>query len=128
MTWRRSKNKMGNVASACQQGHSHRSKLESAVCGLIHLRERAGELKLVQAECNVHLSRAKILYIADFKCVDLKTGEDIYIEAKGMVGPRWPTIKKLWKAYGLGRLEVWRGTHTRPYLDEVIEPVGGEDG
>lgn len=111
-----------NVASTCSYGHSHRSRLEGAVCQMIYFREKAGELKLLQVEATVYMTEAKYKYIPDFKCLDLKTNQEIYIEAKGFANPRWPTTKKLWKFYGLGPLEIWGGTHTRPVLIETIIP------
>lgn len=115
--------KYQNEASVCALGHSHRSKLEGAVCQIIQLRQKAGELELLQVEDHIYLTDARIGYIPDFKCKDLKTGEIFHIEAKGFENDRWPMKKKLWKHYGPNRLEIWKGTHTRPYLDEVVIPV-----
>lgn len=115
--------KIGNTPSRCSLGHSHRSKLESAVCAILQLRERGGELKLVQTEDHIYLTRARIGYIPDFKCIDLKTGLYFWVEAKGYPNDRWPMKKKLWKFYGPGRLEIWTGTHQRPQLSETIVPV-----
>jgi len=118
--------KYGNIQSAgCSYGFSHRSKLEYAVCQLIWLREKAGELKHIQHECNIHLTKARVLYIPDFKC-ETRDGL-LFIEAKGYEAARWPTIKKLWKHYGPGPLEIWKGMHRRPILDETIIPVGGDE-
>lgn len=118
------KTKYGNHVplEPCKYGNSHRSKLELSVCHLIWLRERAGELKLLQHEDHIRLS-GWYLYIPDFKCLDLATGEEFWIEAKGGQGnDRWPSTKKGWRHAGPGRLEVWKGTHVRPVLDEVITP------
>lgn len=120
---RSSSSKFGNLTSLCQMGHSHRSKLESAVCAMIGLRQRAGEIELIQVEAHVHLTAARIAYVADFKCMDLKTGQLIYIEAKGLALPVFNIKKRLWKHYGPARLEIWGGTHTRPRLIETIDPV-----
>jgi hypothetical protein len=84
------------------------------------LRERAKELKLIQAEDTLYLTEARIEYIADFKCLDLKTNEFFWVEAKGFESPRWPIIQKLWRFYGPGPLEIWKGTHARPHLAERI--------
>lgn len=112
-----------NVVSTCNYGHSHRSKLESSVCQMIYLRERAGEIRLLQVEATVYLTLARYKYIPDFRCVDVKTNEVFFIEAKGYPDKRWPTTKKLWKFYGPGRLEIWSGSHIRPTLDEEIIPI-----
>jgi hypothetical protein len=113
---------MGNTRTLCEAGHRHRSKLESAVCQIIHLREKVGELRVIQAEDHLKLSAAGIVYIADFKCQDTRSGEFFWVEAKGFENDRWPILKKLWRFYGPGRLEIWKGTHNRPFLDETIVP------
>lgn len=116
--------KYGNVKTeSCYYGYSHRSKLELAVCRLIRVRELAGEIEHLQHEEYIYLTRARIVYIADFKCKDVASGEVFYIEAKGFEAPRWPTVKKLYKFYGPGNLEIWKGTHLRPTMDEEIIPM-----
>lgn len=122
MSWRpRPKSdKFGNTKIACALGHSHRSKLESAVCGIAQLRERAGELKLTGAEVTVYLSDARIAYIVDL--VAEQEGKPLYIEAKGYQTPEWRIKRRLWMTYGPAPLEVWTGTHVRPVLSETIIP------
>lgn len=102
---------------------SFASKLEASVYTIIKSRENAGEIEFIQHQDHVYLTRARIHYIPDFKCRDKKTGEIFWIEAKGYANDRWPMKKKLWKFYGPGRLEIWMGSHLRPYLDEVVEVV-----
>jgi len=119
--------KYKNQPSVCLYQHSHRSKLERAVCDLIWFREKAGEIKLLQVEAHVYLTKAKINYIPDFKCLDLKNNEEFYIEAKGYPDAKWPIKKKLWRHYGPARLEIWMGTHTRPSLEETIIPETSEE-
>lgn len=116
-----------NQASTCSYGHSHRSKLEGSVCGLIWLREKAGEIKLLQVEATVYLTLARYKYIPDFKCLDLKTNEVFFIEAKGFPDKRWPTTKKLWAFYGEAPLHIYTGSHVRPVLDQVITPRNGAE-
>lgn len=117
------KAKYGNKTTVgCAYGYSHRSKLEAAVCQLVFLRERAGELEHLQHESHVRLTDAAITYIPDFKCRDTATQEEFYIEAKGFETPEWRLKKRLWKVYGPSRLEVWGGYHTRPQLMETIVP------
>lgn len=123
--------KYGNTFSTCKLGHSHRSKLESSVCAILQLREKAGEIRIDQAEDHIclcgpkeHDCPGKIDYVADFRCTDLATGETFWVEAKGYANDRWPMKKRLYKHYGPGRLEIWRGTATRPFLDETILPRG----
>lgn len=122
MSWKgyNPKNKYSNERQGCQYGHSHRSKLESAVCQLVWLREKAGELKLIGAEVTIHLSAARIVYIPDLHC--LKDGKDLFIEAKGFQTPEWRIKRRLWLAYGPAPLEVWAGNHAYPKLSEVLHP------
>jgi hypothetical protein len=121
---RKPRAKYGNTRSLCALGHSHRSKLESSVCALIQLREKAGELHLVRAESTVYLTAARIAYIVDFECMDLKTKEPLYIEAKGAVTAVFAIKRRLWKHFGPGRLEIWKGDWRHPALDEFIIPKG----
>lgn len=129
MSWNRllkGKERYGNVRQECTLGHAHRSKLESAVCAMIGLREKAGEIELIKAESHVYLTKARICYIPDFECLDLRTGKPLYVEAKGYSNDRFPIIKKLWAHYGPAPLEIWRGTASRPFLDEIIQGGGAE--
>lgn len=114
--------KMGNQFSVCAKGHSHRSKLESSVCQILQLRERAGEIKILQVEDHVYLTLAKISYVVDWRCEYVKSKEIFWVEAKGYGNDRWPMKKKLWKHYGPGALEIWMGSHEKPYLAETIVP------
>ena len=127
MSWNKRKTtgqdkKFGNLRCTCNLGHSHRSQLERTVCLHIQARQQSGELELVQVEDHIYLSKARILYIPDFKCLDLKSGEFFWIEAKGKANDRWPMKKRLWKHYGPGRLEIWQGTHNRPLLAQILIP------
>jgi hypothetical protein len=114
-----STHKYGAQRSKCTLGHSHRSKLESSVCAIIG---KDPDLELVQAEEHVYLSDAEILYIADFKVRRLSTGLMHRVEAKGYESPTWPIKKKLYKTYGELPLHIYKGSYTRPFLDEVIIP------
>jgi hypothetical protein len=112
-------NKYGNIRTG---GYS--SKLEAAVAQMLHFRENAGEIQVLGTQDNVHLTAARVLYIPDFKCLDVKTQTEFWVEAKGFESPRWPTIKKLWKFYGPGELHIYKGTYRHPVLTEVIKPRG----
>lgn len=115
--------KYGNTrVGECSYGFSHRSKLEAAVCNLIWLREKAGEIEHLQHEFHVYMTIARVAYVADFRVRDRKSGEEILIEAKGYASPVWPLKKRLYKFYGPAPLEIWTGTHTRPTLSETIVP------
>jgi len=120
------RNKYGNkrVTSLCRYGYSHRSQLERAVCDLVWIREQAGEIEHLKHEHRIALTLSKIAYIADFmvRCTS-ETKQEMFIEAKGFESARWPIIRKLWRFYGPGPLEIWKGDYRRPRLDETIIPV-----
>lgn len=118
--WTRSK--FGNKKTVID-GHAFSSKLEGAVYQLLKLREKAGELELVKLQGLTYLTRSRILYKPDFECIDNATGRHFWVEAKGAITPVWMIKKRLWKNYGPGRLEVWKGTSVRPILDEIIIPT-----
>lgn len=116
------RHKYGAQRSKCfGYKHNHRSKLEAGVCDLITAKEQKGELRRLGCEVSVRLSEAKIRYVADFHVRDRKTGEEFFIEAKGMETARWRVIKSLWSKYGPGRLDVYKGSSTRPMLAYTIE-------
>jgi len=114
--------KIGNTRSTCALNHSHRSKLESSVCRILQFRESAGDIKILQVEDHIYLTRARIGYVADFKCQFIATGELFWVEAKGYANERWPMKKKLYKFYGPGPLEIWVGDYKKPVLSETIYP------
>lgn len=117
--------KHGNRAVE-RDGHWFHSRLEESVYLLLKLREKAGEIKILQCQDVVYLTLARIRYEPDFKCLDLRTNEEFWCEAKGFENDRWPMKKKLWKYYGPGPLEIWKGTHVRPALKEIIVPAKEE--
>lgn len=108
-------------------GYRFDSKLEASVYQLLKLREKSGELKIKQHQKHIYLSEARVIYIPDFECVDVASGAIFYVEAKGFESPRWPTVKKLWKFFGPGRLEIWKGTYKNPKLVETIIPKTESD-
>lgn len=116
--------KYGSKRTQCRRQHSHRSRLESAVCDM--LAEDDPTFELEQVEDHVYLSEGRVLYVADFRLRNKKTGEVFWREAKGKETQRWPSIKRLWKAYGPGRLEIWKGTYCAPRLEQTIVPRKAE--
>lgn len=116
---------MGNT-KVKKLGYSFDSKLESAVHDLLLLRERAGEIKNIKQQVNIHLTLAKILYQVDFSHEDCKTGQEEYTEAKGFETAVYRIKRRLWLWYGPGKLTVYKGSYSKPFIDEVIIPKGGE--
>jgi hypothetical protein len=105
-------------------GRSFGSKLEASVYGLLKFREKAKEIEILQCQDHVYLTDARILYVADFKCRWTKTGEFLWVEAKGYETSDWRLKLRLWKAYGPGQLEIFKGTYKYPQLVETIYPKG----
>ncbi len=120
--------KIGNTRSVCALGHSHRSKLESSVCQILQLREKAGEILLLQVEDHIticgpkdHDCPKRKTYVADFRCLYTEGRELFWVESKGFANDRWPTTKTLWRHYGPGKLEIFGGRWQDPKLLEILE-------
>ncbi len=113
------KSKLGNTRVKLD-GYSFASKLEAAVYLQLKISLLAGEIKILAHQPRVHLTEARILYIPDFKCVNVKTNEIFFVEAKGFETPDWKIKKKLWEVYGPASLHIWRGTYRRPVLVEIL--------
>lgn len=97
------------------------SKLEANVYAHHKMLAMAGEISALERHPTYRLSDAGISYKCDFKAVD-KHGQEYAIEAKGAMTDRFRLIKKLWKAYGPYRLEVWKARGKSVYCAEVITP------
>jgi len=118
--------KMGNE-HVDLDGHSFGSKLEAEVYQILKLRKMAGEIAHIQVQDHViicgppgHRCKKKIEYVADFRCQNFD-GTDFHVEAKGYENDRWPMKKTLWKHYGPGKLEIYKGTYKNPVLVETIQ-------
>lgn len=108
------------------KGYSFASKGEANCFDMLTLLERAGEIKIVQLQPQVHLTLAKILYKPDFKIHDLKLEQDVYCEFKGFETAEWKIKRRLWEHYGPGILRVYRSRGNRIVLTEEIIPSTGE--
>lgn len=130
--WGKRTNKYG--ARKTKSGdRTYHSALEASVNGVLLLRERAGDIRILRRQDRVLLvvpSRyifgkfETFDYRPDFKCEDTKTKEEFWVEAKGLDLPVWRMKKKLWKMVGPGRLEIWQGSAAKPFLAETIYPNG----
>lgn len=115
--------KLGNEPTTCGLEHRHDSKLEVAVCEILQWRQKAGEIRIVKSQAHVYLTEAKYHCIPDFECFDLKLNDLFWVEAKGFEVQRWGDTKKLWRVYGPGPLEIWKGTYRKPRLVETLRPA-----
>lgn len=124
MAWQRWRNnKFGAKKITYEGGLSFASKLEASVYTLLKAQENAGEIEIDQTQEHVYLSEAKIVYIADFKCRSKKNGSTFFVEAKGFETPEWRLKRRLWMSYGPGELHIYKGTHLRPFLHEILKGV-----
>ena len=112
------KNKFG--AKRCSGGFP--SKLEKSVYDILLTQEKLGIICEIKRQDCVSLTRADIRCKIDFSYVNTKSGDKRYVEAKGFETDRWKIIKKLWKYYGSGALEIYKGTYKKIFLDETIIP------
>jgi len=100
------------------------SKLEESVYQLLALREKAGEIEDLKRQSTVVLQdgprNVRITWRIDFEWVNKATGETEYGEAKGVETEVYKLKLKLFRKNPPGRLEIWKGHHTRPRLVEVV--------
>lgn len=105
-------------------GRSFASKLEASVYALLLLREKAGEIAEIECQVQVALTAAGIIYKPDFRFIRTADARACFAEAKGFETPEWRIKLRLWKVYGLGPLELWKGSAARPVLVDTINPIG----
>lgn len=116
------RSKYGNKKSKDAKGNSFGSQLERAVYNFLFLLERAGEISDLKCQDRVKLTDAEIVYIPDFSYIDQKKNERIFVEAKGFETPEWKLKLRLWRIYGPGKLEIYKGSVNSFKLHEVIIP------
>lgn len=121
----RARNGFGTRRSkyGAQRTNGFGSKLESAVYDILKIRENAGEISDVHCQPSVKLTEAQIGYKPDFKFTEVETGEDVWVEAKGVELEGWRLRKKLWRYYGPGRLQIFKGNYRQPKLVEELIPA-----
>lgn len=109
-------------ARILQDGKGQRkgSMLELSVLATYRLMERAGEISELKHQAQVYFTEAKIGWRLDMSFV--RGGIQWYGEAKGFETEGYIIKRNLWRVYGLGPLEVWKGNAQRPLLHETIFP------
>lgn len=108
-------------------GYSFASKLEARLFDFLKFREMEGSISDIQNQDHVYLTDARICYIPDFKFYCLITNSWAWAEAKGFETDTWKIKKKLWKYYGPGRLEIYKGSEKKLMLHEEIHPRSNND-
>lgn len=89
---------------------------------MLKLFESEGKIKIIQTQDSIYLSDAKILYKPDFKIEACDTGEIYWVEVKGFETPEWRIKRRLWIAYGPGKLQIWKGSASNLKLYEILKP------
>lgn len=120
--WGRSFGKY-NARRVEKSGKSFASRLESAVHDILLKQEADGEIRDIVLQPQVRMTKAKLGYKPDFSYVDVKTGETVWVEAKGVELPEWKRNERLWRFYGPGTLFIFKGTYRKPALHRVVVPV-----
>lgn len=116
--WGSGKNKFGSKRIK-YDNFSFASKLEASTYLLLKSNPK---IEVLQCQSQVKLSRAEITWKIDFKCLDLDTKEEFYCESKGMDTLDYLIKLKLYRTYGTKKLHIYKGTHLKPYLKEIITP------
>lgn len=96
------------------------SKLEAAVYAQLCLMERGGLIREIKCQQSVYLTEARIQYISDFSVFDVSKNCTVWVEAKGFETDVWKIKLRLWKHYGPGPLQIWKGTAAKPYLFKEV--------
>lgn len=107
-------------------GHTFDSGFESYCYDQLKLMVRAGELRDLRVKHRVYLTAARIGWNIDFSAINCHSGEREWYEAKGFETEIYVLKKRLWPAYGPGRLIILKGragkTRQEMYVAEVIAP------
>jgi hypothetical protein len=105
------------------QGRSFMSGGEADCFRWLELREKSGEIKNLQTQVSVRLTKAELRWVLDFTWEDPRTGETIFADFKGAITERWRILEKLWPHYGPGRLQVISGSGMRMRVAKEIIPT-----
>lgn len=115
-------NKLHAERSICSRGHPHPSKLECAVCEILILREKSGDIRNLKWQATVELDY-QVRWKIDWSFEQSPDWHLRFAEAKGKEDRDFKLKFRMWcNGCAKGPLELWRGNHRRPYLDIVIMP------
>lgn len=110
------RNKFGAVST-----NGFPSRLEAAVYAILELRQMAGEIRELKRYPSVRLTK-RISWKLDYEFVLVATGARTFAEAKGVLTDECALKLKLWRDAAPGNLEWWKGSHSSPFLAEIIVP------
>ena len=107
-------------AKKCEvMGRNFPSQLEGSVYSFLKQLESLGDIENIRQQVEKTVT-AEITYTIDFVVFDKRSGEDVFVEAKGIESDKWRYFKKGWKTSGHGKLEVYKGNYRKPVLAEVV--------
>lgn len=113
-------NKYGNIETELH-GISFMSQGEANCYAYLKLLEQAGEIRDIETQVTVRLTRAEIRYIMDFRFFDIQKNKVFYADFKGFETERWAILKKLWPYYGPAPLIIYKSFRNREIsIAEII--------
>lgn len=102
------------------------SKSEAECYSMLKLLERNGQIKILELQPKVYLTKAKILYKPDFK-ID-EGGKIVFIDVKGKRTNAFQIKKRLWRYYGQGVLRlVQKNGFSFDKLEEITAEPDSRD-
>lgn len=102
------------------------SKAEAECFQMLKLLERNGQIKIIELQPKVYLTRARILYKPDFK-ID-EGGKIVFIDVKGKRTTAFQIKKRLWRYYGQGVLRlVQKNGFSFDKLEEITAEPDSRD-
>ena len=110
-----------NAKVAKAGGRRFDSEFECSVYAVLQRQERVGEITNLRHQHQVRFTDAGITWRLDFSFT--RDGAQWFAEAKGLETEAYLIKKKLWRVYGIGPLEIWRGTAANPRHTETIIPT-----
>ena len=117
-----------NFKKTERYGRKFDSELEADTFEFLKALEAAGEINEIEQQVMAYLTDAEIGWRIDYRVRDLKLGERVWVEAKGVWKPEQVLKKKLWAAgYGPGRLRVFgrstkRDDRSGGFRIKLLEP------
>lgn len=107
------------------EGKMFDSKLELSIYKHYQLLQSQNKIKDLETQHTVVLQDGprdvRITMRVDFTWINVENNTREFGEAKGQPTEAWKLKLKLWKFKHPGRLEIWKGSHLKYFLDEVVE-------
>ena len=104
-------------------------KFDSKAEGNIYLAHKEkqgnGECKIIGFQKTLHMIGAEITYRTDLVLLSWVTGQEYYVEAKGVETPEWKLKLELYRRgfFGDKKLEIWKQSGKKvKKIDEIYPP------